>query len=333
MSKLSKIYTLTFLILTVLILNFPVYAQTNQAPNFEGSPIDLVNAVNALRAAYGLPAYSINSILMITAQSQSDFMAATGNVTHTGAGGSSFTDRLLAAGYPLGGDLALGGFRSENIIAGNSSMSAQAAMEAWMGDVPHQNTMLSQDLTEIGAGVSVVDGKVYYVIDCARPSTSRAPPASTSVVESGTIVPANESVIYPLVLSTPNFAGDVIHEVQAGQTLWQIAISYSVTIDDIKRLNNMFDNNIYPGNKLLIKKEATLTSAPPLETVTPEATSTIIPSATPVPTLFVVAIQTTVMPIKQNNNTVVISAIAIIALAILLAGIFTFLGKSSDNDG
>jgi uncharacterized protein YkwD/LysM repeat protein len=333
MPKRTKICALTFLVLTVLILYFPVYAQTNQSPRFEASPFDLVNAVNALRAAYGLPAYSINSILMFTAQNQSDFMASTGNVAHIGAGGSNFTERLLAAGYPLGGDLSQGGFRSENIIAGNNSMSAQSAVEAWMGDMPHQNTMLSQYLTEIGAGVSVVDGKVYYVIDCARPSTGGALSASTSVFESGTIIPANESATYPVVLSTPNSAGDVIHEVQAGQTLWQIAISYSVKIDDIKRLNNLFDNNIYPGNKLLIKKAATLTSAPPLETATPEATSTIIPSATSVPTLFVVAIQTTVMPIKQNDNTVVLSAIAIIALAILLAGIFTFLGKSSDNGG
>jgi len=191
---------------------------------------------------------------MFTAQNQSDFMAATGNVTHTGAGGSSFTDRLLAAGYPLGGNLALGGFRSENIMAGIVSLSAQSAVDAWMGDAPHQNTMLSPDLTEIGAGVSVVNGRVYYVIDCARPSTSGAPPDSTSVVASGAAIPANEA-LSPIVLSTPNSNGDVIHEVQSGQTLWQIAISYSVTIDDIKRLNNMFDNNIYPGNKLLIRKK------------------------------------------------------------------------------
>src|SRR5690606_36486608 len=76
---------------------------------------DLVNAVNALRAAYGLPAYSINPILMFTAQNQADFMAAAGNVTHSGPGGILLTDRLLAAGYPLAGDLSLGGFRAENI--------------------------------------------------------------------------------------------------------------------------------------------------------------------------------------------------------------------------
>src|SRR5258707_4076228 len=98
MSKLSKIYILTFLILPILILNFPAYAQVSQSPNFEGLPVDLVNAVNALRTAYGLPAYSINSILMFTAQNQSDFMAATGNGTHTSAGGVKISERLLAAG-------------------------------------------------------------------------------------------------------------------------------------------------------------------------------------------------------------------------------------------
>jgi len=32
--------------------------------------------------------------------------------------------------------------------------------------------MVSQNLTEIGAGVAVSGGRVYYVIDCARPTTS-----------------------------------------------------------------------------------------------------------------------------------------------------------------
>jgi len=332
MPKPTKIYILAFVISAIMILSFPAYAQENKSPSLESSPVDLVNVVNALRAAYGLPAYNINSILMITAQSQSDFMASTGNVSHTGADGSNFTDRLLAAGYPLGGNLALGGFRSENIMAGLVSLSAQSAVAAWMGDVPHQNTMLSQDLTEIGAGVSVVDGRVYYVIDCARPSTSGAPLASTSVVESGAAVPANESALYPVILSTPNSSGDVIHEVQAGQTLWQIAISYNVTIDNIKRLNNLVDNNIYPGNLLLIKKEVPPTPAPTLETVTPELTSTLIPFATAVPTLFVFATQKTGIPIQHSNNTVTLSVIAIIVLAIIFAGIFTFIGKSSNKD-
>ncbi len=329
---LNRIKTFIFvsLILIVLAPNFNVNAQLKAKPHLEGSPYDLVNAVNALRGAYGLPAYSINSILMFTAQNQADFMAVTGNVTHSGAGGSSFSDRLLAAGYLLGGDLAFGGFRSENIIAGNISMSAQSAADAWMGDAAHQNTMLSQNLTEIGAGVSVVNGHVYYVIDCARPSTSGAPPDSTSVVESGATIPANEAMI-PVVVSTPNSNGDVIHEVQSGQTLWQIAISYSVKIDDIKRLNTLFDNNIYPGNKLLIKNQATPTVAALTATAIPEITATPEPSETMTPTLQVTQTQIPVAPTSQDNSVRMASVIAIIALAILGGGIFTMLGNSGND--
>ncbi|HEY5730200.1 MAG TPA: LysM peptidoglycan-binding domain-containing protein [Anaerolineales bacterium] len=58
-----------------------------------------------------------------------------------------------------------------------------------------------------------------------------------------------------VVISTPNADGDVMHDVLAGQTLWQIAVSYDVKIEDIKRLNNLIDDNIFPGERLLIKEE------------------------------------------------------------------------------
>jgi LysM repeat protein len=266
---------------------------------------------------------------MFTAQNQADFMSANGVVIHTGPGGSTVTQRLLAAGYPLGGDLSLGGFRSENIIALNVNMSAQDAVTAWMGDAPHQYTMLSPDLTEIGAGVAVAGGLAYYVIDCARPSAGGAPLAvSTQAFESGTAVPANEAANYPISLKTPNADGDVIHDVQSGQTLWQIAIAYEVKIDDIRRLNNLFGNDIYPGNKLLIKKDITPTITSPTETAMPEATVTVVPSATQLPTITATAPLSPVAPVAQNNNTLMTSVIMIIILAILGGGYFTWLGSS-----
>ena len=321
-----------YLVVLIIFVALIVPATSYAAPAVTDTPSDLINAVNALRAAYGLPAYSASSILMSTAQNQADFMAVTGVVAHTGAGGSTVTSRILAAGYPLAGDLSLGGFRSENIIGGTISMSAQAAIDAWMGDVPHQTTMLSPDLTEIGAGVAKANnGRIYYVIDCARPTTSGAPQAVTQVVGGGSAVPAGGGVIYPVVVNTPNSNGDVIHEVKAGQSLWQIAIDYGVKIDDIKRLNNLFDNNIYPGNKLLIKKMETAATAPPTETATIDATVEVtvvfVPTATIIATTPDMLTPTPVVPVPQGNGTIMISAIAIIALAILGGVIFMLAGS------
>lgn len=330
MSKHIRAFIFFYSVLLALISSSLVKAEANQQPAQESTPYDLINAVNALRTAYGLPAYSINSILMFTAQNQADFMSSNGIVVHTGPGGSTVTQRLLAAGYPLGGDLSLGGFRSENIIAISVNMSAEDAVSAWMGDAPHQYTMLSPDLTEIGGGVAVVNGLAYYVIDCARPTASGTSQASTPLIGSGATVPAVEAAVSPVILSTPNESGDVLHEIQPGQTLWQIAISYGVRIDDLKRLNNLFDDNIYPGNKLLVRTEAAPTSQPPTEAPTLELTATSLPSPTSVPTVVVTMTQPpSVAP--QNTNRVTLYVFAIVVLAILGGGLFTWLGSARNT--
>ena len=120
----------------------PSRAVSSMQPQLAASPSDLINAVNALRASFGLAPYSVNAILMSTAQAQADFMAATENMTHSGPGGIGLTDRLLAAGYPLAGDLSLGGFRAENITGGDEDMPAEAAVARWTDDAPHLNTMV-----------------------------------------------------------------------------------------------------------------------------------------------------------------------------------------------
>ena len=321
------------LVVTTVIALAPTstsYAETKYLLHFAGSPYDLVNAVNAVRAGYGLAPYSISSILMSTAQNQADYMAATGHSSHTGAGGSSVTDRLLAAGYPLDGDLSLGGFRSENITSGTESMSAQAAVDQWTRDSLHLNTMISTSLLEIGAGVSVNAGRVYYVIDCARPTESGAPQAAGTSVIGGLPVPAGGGVIIPVVVSTPNADGDLIHEVKAGQTLWQIAISYNTKIDEIKRLNNLFDNNIYPGSRLLIRQGVVLTATLFLETPTVEITlsPTSLPTSTTallVPTISSTPANTS---LPAPTNTIMGIVIGILAVAILGGGVVAWLGNS-----
>jgi uncharacterized protein YkwD len=313
----------------------PVQAQVWEKPAQADSAYDLINAVNVLRAANGLPAYSISPILMYTAQAQADFMAATGVVAHEGPGGISVTDRLLAAGYPLAGDLSLGGLRSENITAEREgSSSAQSAVDSWTGDAPHLNTMLSPNLTEIGAGVAAANGRVFYVIDAARPTTSGAPQAAAQSSAGGSVVPAGEAAIPVAVVNTPNENGEVLYEVQAGQTLWQIAIAYGVKIDEIKSLNNLPDNTIYPGDTLLIRRGAAQASA----TLEPAPATAPAISPTSAATLTAIPAEAFSTPIASyasggafSNTTIMSFVIGLVALAVLAAGFFAWRGGGSET--
>jgi uncharacterized protein YkwD/LysM repeat protein len=322
------IFAITLVALIGLTTSSSSRAESLNRPLAADSPYDLVNAVNVLRTAYGLAPYSINSILMYTAQAQAEFMAATGNVTHSGPGGIGLTDRLLAAGYPLAGELSAGGFRAENITSGNENRTAQFAVDGWAGDALHLNTMISPNLSEIGAGVAVANGRVYYVIDCALPITVGLPQRSTSV-------PTGETPILVPILSTPNSDGDVIHEVEPGQSLWQLAIAYEVKIEDIKRLNNLFDDNIYPGSKLLIKTDVVLPAASltAIPTSQPQMTSTgvpVSPTVTLLPTVTIIWSEKPTSAVVKDTSILGI-AIGILVLALLGGGVFTWLGSKRNN--
>jgi LysM repeat protein len=247
------------------------------------------------------------------------------------------TERLLAAGYPLAGDLSLGGFRSENITSGNETKSAQDAVNGWTGDAPHLTTMISSDLTEIGAGVSINAGRVYYVIDCALPTTNglAQPAAATAIAAAPTLSPGG-GVVFPVVLSTPNANGDIIHEVKAGQSLWQIAIAYETKIDEIKRLNNLFTNDIYPGEKLVIRMVQLETTSTPLEsaTVATTASATSVLTATATVTNDVPSATATIgeSTIAASTSQIMSAAIGVVTV-VLLGAIFMFLGDPKKGDG
>ena len=310
-------------------------------PLVVASPYDLINAVNAVRLSYGLAPYRINAILMNTAQAQADFMSSTETVTHSGPGGIGLTARLLAAGYPLAGDLSAGGFRAENISSGNEDRTAQSVVDGWSEDALHLDTMISPNLAEIGAGVAIANGRVYFVIDCALPTTDELPQGASSVPGSESSLLTPTASISAATLSTPNSDGNVIHEVQPGQSLWQLAIAYEVKIDDIKRLNNLFDDNIYPGDKLLIKQAvlSPAASLPAVPAIEPSITSTypsVFQPATPSTAITFTSTEIASwnteasMPVDKNSSLYI--TIGIIVLALLAGGAITWLGNTKKPD-
>jgi len=299
----------------------------------------LIAEVNALRANNGLPPYTINATLMSIAQSHSDYQASISTVTHYSGDGSRPYQRALAAGYPVGGDLSLGGFFSENIVAG-SGMSVQQAVLIWQGDAPHLNTMLSPHLTEVGAGMANVNGYIYYTLDASMPSggTVSYTPDPNATPGEGTGALPTLDWIMPVITSTPNADGKIVHEVQVGQSLWGIADIYGTTVQEIRSLNNMsVDELVYPGELLFIRAVSTeIPSTPTLM-----ATSTLGPTLpvltvasppTSVPTLPAEALPTEVLSSeKVVLDSSMWTVLVIIFVALLMAGLVTWLsGRDRD---
>ena len=299
-----------------------------------GDPYSLIAAVNNLRAANGLPALQINSILMSTAQGHSDYQAAIGQVTHTGAGGSRPRDRAAAMGYGGGSTF----FISEN-IAGGTDLSIDGVISMWQGDDPHIQTMLGANYQDIGAGVAVSNGFVYYTIDTAYVAGGHSYVAPATITPGGpTPIP-----IYMVQTATPKPDGSVVHTVLSGQTLIGIAVAYGLTVAEIKAMNNLTSDVIYVGDKLVIQLANTPgPTSTTTATVTPTraATSTRNPtrtptvSSTPIATSMTTPAEVTEAVAAQTasdplGNILVIAIIGLAAGGLVLMIIGTFMKRST----
>ncbi|NQU31533.1 MAG: LysM peptidoglycan-binding domain-containing protein [Anaerolineae bacterium] len=339
MKKISLLFSL----LTLFILGIFSASAAASGPNPRpaADAYTLIAEVNALRTANGLPPYAINATLMSVAQAHTQYQANTSTVTHYSADGSRPSQRALAAGYPVAGDLSLGGFFSENIQAGTNLTPAQA-VTAWQGDAPHLLTMLSPNLTEVGAGVVTVGSYVYYTLDAAMPSggsVSYTPSGGDGIPGSGAL-PTLDWIV-PVVTSTPNENGQVVHEVKVGQSLWGIADIYGTTVQELRNINRMSaEESIFPGEMILVRiliptvveptSTATATIEPSL--TAPVFTETSIPAPTSDATLAVKEIPVD-GGLKKNfvGDSSLLAVMAIILVALFMAGLVTWLsGRERD---
>lgn len=80
---------------------------------------------------------------------------------------------------------------------------------------------------------------------------------------------------------TPGSDGRIIYVVKQGDTLTSISIIMGVTIDELRKLNNLTDDNIFEGQQLLLGL-----AGPPEEVITPGPTPTptpLLPTPSPKP--------------------------------------------------
>jgi uncharacterized protein YkwD/LysM repeat protein len=279
--------------------NLPVRQEMAAGRTAAAMADELIAAVNALRAEQGLSALAVNPLIMQVAQTQAEYMAATGQITHYSADGKRPFQRALEAGFPVAGDLSLGGFYSENIVAGGN-LSPQGAVEMWLGDDPHRNTMFSVNRSHVGAGVAVDGDYVYYVLDTALISNE---PVSQTVVVAD--LPTPGALLAPITISTPAADGSVIHTVRTGETLWSIAAVYGLTVDQLVQINQLSsDQFIHPDDQLIIQPSHTPTASP-IPTLKPSATPRPATATMPIePSATVEVMAATVEPLQEQREDV-----------------------------
>ncbi len=287
----------------VLFVFLPVKQVEAESAPF--SAYDLIGAVNALRADYGLPAFNIDGSLMASAQAHSEYQAATQTMTHYGPGGNTANERAAAAGYL--------GRISENIAVytlGYENILSWVVYDAWADDV-HMNTMINSQYKDVGAGVVVGGDRVYITLDAGWPEGRYPlPTRMTWTPDSLTTADLTSMPVFePILVSTPGPDGSLVHVVGYGQSLIGIAGAYGVQVNDLATQNNINPDQIYAGQRLIIRQG-----------VTPTSTSQPTIFSTPAtPFTVVLPTATEAMPVPSPNNPMRITGIIIISVCVLAA--------------
>ena len=266
------------------------FNQPQQASQPSG--YDVVAAVNTYRATKGYYPLNPHPQVMAAAQAHAEWIVATGQGGHYGAGGSLETERVSWTGYGGGASI-----KCDECWASGRTIE-DAVYNAW-SDWTHQEVMLNawgNRYTDAGGGVAALgNGRYIFIFDVClvvgKSSGGSVPGATANPQATADL----SNYVFGVTKATPMADGRIEHVVKYGQTLVTIAKAYGTTIESLRTLNNMAADAtlIYPEQKLLIQPATgtgatqTTPAAPP--TSTPQAdiapsTPTTIPTMIPMPT-------------------------------------------------
>ena len=123
-----------------------------------------------------------------------------------------------------------------------------------LNNLTNNNLSIGQRLT-IKAIPTTDDSNTYYIVKKGDNLYSIARKYNTTVDEIkrlNNLTNNNLSIGQKLIIKTISMTTDY-YIVKKGDTLYDIARKYNTTIDNIKRLNNLTNNNLSIGQRLVIK--------------------------------------------------------------------------------
>jgi len=326
----------------ILLLALPLVQAAAAPHNQEASGAEeVIAAVNLLREANGLPALKVNKALMSAAQEHSEYMAYIGAWTHKGLNNSLPEDRALEAGYGDGESFVI----FENIASGR--IQPAGAMKVWLEDGRNLSVLLLPEGVDVGAGAAAGHGGAFYTLlvgyvveeaNATPPSLPNEGSTPFPVTPAPTATPRGEK---PVLTAVPEKNGSIIHEVEAGQTLFSIALAYGIGLDQLLAQNGLTpDAVIFPGNKLVIRPANTRTPSPEPSATMQQATATRrptrTPTVTPAPGALLASPQPPVTAVSPSPSrpplsdplVLTIIVLAAIGVSLLLIGTLLKRGKS-----
>jgi len=256
---------------------------------------DLLGRINNLRASLGLSAYRFNGALNVAASNHANWMASTDQVSHVQPDGSRPRDRAQSAGYGSA-------WVAENIYMGWNANTGDA-WQFWVNSPVHYAGLTSPNFRDIGIARAQSGNNTAFVLVFGNPGggASAVSGGNANAGNNANNASASSGAVpgLPIFVVGTDSVGNIMHEVQAGDTLGDIAFIYGYSWEDIPTLldlNGMSDNDIRVleiGSIFLVPPfEGTYTPTPPEETATFTATPTSPFTATPSPTATLTSIPT-----------------------------------------
>ena len=246
---------------------------------------NLLTRINNLRAEQGLHAYTTHGALTAAAQQQAQWMATTSNVAHYRPDGSGPRDRALAAGYPSN-------WVSENIYMGTDA-TPDDAWRFWLNSQVHYAGLVSKYYQHIGIGSASANGVHAFVLVFGNPGGSLpGNSGNTGASSQGNASEADAPPPPPSFIVGQDEHGNIMHEIQPGDTLGDIALIYGYTWEDIPEmlaLNELTEEDariLEVGSVFLVPPQSGTYTPTPEPSPTPAPpTATATPTHTPTPTV------------------------------------------------
>jgi uncharacterized protein YkwD/LysM repeat protein len=279
---INRIFKAMLFSVVIVINIFPINAYAQ-----DSSPADkLIGYINAYRESKGLGILTPNPQLMAAAQAQADYLAKTYNIDKGGDGsigdrGTSPKDRAYQYGYAPWKQYDV----VENWIVLNKDYPLENVLtnDWWRKEYQQKNFLDGWGNTnkDIGVGIAQQGSVIFYIVDIGYTFASAGVIMSTN--ETGEVFSYT-----PVLTSTPNPDGSIIHIVKEGESLLLIALSYNVSLQTIREFNGFTTQGIIivPGQQIVIKKSFSDTSTGQANITTtsqPSSTATTAPSFTPRP--------------------------------------------------